>query len=129
MRVANALDEIDIGGWQGHSFSELAHDEGWRRWNACRSMTRPPRGETMAEVQARMLAELLHIHATEPGCQFIMVSHAEPIRAVLLHILGLSADQWSRIEIEPASVSTIALDETGGRILTMNMPLALRVPA
>ena len=60
----------------------------WQRWNACRSMARPPRGETMAEVQARMLGELLHIHATEPGGQFILVSHAEPIRATLLHIWG-----------------------------------------
>jgi broad specificity phosphatase PhoE len=129
MRVSNALDEINMGGWQGHSFSALALDEGWQRWNACRSMTRPPRGETVAEVQSRMLGELLHIHATETGGQFILVSHAEPIRSLLLHILGMSADGWSRIEIEPASISTIALDTTGGRILTMNMPASVRVPA
>jgi probable phosphoglycerate mutase len=129
MRISNALDEINMGGWQGRSFSELAKDEGWRRWNAVRSMTRPPRGETVAEVQARMLAELLHIHASEPGGQFVLVSHAEPIRATLLHVLGVSSDCWSRIEIEPGSISTIAFDETGGRILTMNMPVSVRVPA
>ena len=129
MRISNALDEINMGGWQGHSFSALQNDEGWRRWNACRSMTRPPMGETIAEVQARVLAELLHIHATEPGKQFVLVSHAEPIRAILLHILGVSADGWSRIEIDPGSISTIALDETGGRILSMNAAIAVRVPA
>ena len=80
-------------------------------------------------LQSRLLGELLHIHATEPGGQFVMVSHAEPIRAILLHILGLSADSWSRIEIAPASISTIMLDETGGRILRMNMPVVMRVPA
>lgn len=129
MRISNALDEINMGGWQGHSFSELAQNDAWQRWNSCRSMVRPPRGETIAEVQSRLLGELLHIHATEPGGQFVMVSHAEPIRAILLHILGLSADSWSRIEIAPASISTIMLDETGGRILRMNMPVAMRVPA
>jgi hypothetical protein len=36
---------------------------------------------------------------------------------------------WSRIEIEPASISTIVLDETGGSILRMNMPLTVSVPA
>jgi probable phosphoglycerate mutase len=128
-RVSNALDEINFGGWQGHSFSELAHDEGWQRWNACRSMTRPPRGETIAEAQARMLGEMLHLHATEPGAQFILVSHAETIRGALLHVLGLSADHWSRIEIEPASISTLALDETGGRLLRVNMPVSVKVPA
>ena len=129
MRISNALDEINMGGWQGHSFSALQNDEGWRRWNTCRSMTRPPMGETIAEVQARLLAELLHIHATEPGRQFVLVSHAEPIRAILLHILGVSADGWSRIEIDPGSISTIALDEAGGRILSMNTAIAVRVPA
>lgn len=129
MRISNALDEVNFGGWQGQSFSALAGDQGWQRWNAFRSMARPPRGETIAEVQARMMAEMLHLHATDPGGEFILVSHAEPIRASLLHVLGLSADLWSRIEIEPASISTIVLDDTGGRILRMNMPLTVSVPA
>lgn len=128
-RVSNALDEVNFGGWQGHSFSALAEDPAWQRWNACRSMVRPPRGETIAEVQARMLAELLHLHATAPGGQFVLVSHAEPIRATLLHLLGLGADRWAAIEIEPASITTIVLDESGGRILRMNMPAMAKVTA
>lgn len=128
-RVSNAIDEIQMGGWQGRSFSDLAANPHWQRWNAARSMTRPPNGETIAELQARVLSELLHLHATVPGEQVVLVSHAEPIRAVLLHILGVSADHWNRIEIEPASISTIALDESGGRILRMNMPLTAKVPA
>jgi probable phosphoglycerate mutase len=129
MRISNALDEVNFGGWQGLSFNALASDPSWQRWNASRSMARPPHGETIAEVQARVLGELLHLHATEPGGEFILVSHAEPIRATLLHVLGLSADMWGRIEIEPAAISTIVLDETGGRILRMNMPVTVSVPA
>lgn len=128
-RVSNALDEVNFGGWQGHSFAALAEDRDWQRWNAARSMARAPRGESIAEVQARMLAELLHLHATASGAQFILVSHAEPIRAMLLHVLGMSADCWSRIEIEPASITTIMLDDAGGRIQRMNMPVSVRVPA
>lgn len=128
-RVANALDEVNMGGWQGHSFGSLALDDGWQRWNTARSMTRPPNGETMAEVQARLLAELLHLHATAPGGQFILVSHAEPIRALLLHVLGVSVDNWNRLEIEPATISTIALGEAGGAVLRMNVAAVARVPA
>ena len=129
MRVSTALDEINMGGWQGRSFGELAGDADWCRWNAHRSMARPPRGETMADVLARILGELLHLHATACGAQFVLVSHAEPIRALLLHVLGLSADSWSRIEIEAASISTVAMDDDGGRILRMNMPALMTVPA
>lgn len=128
-RVSNALDEVQMGGWQGRSFGDLSENPHWQRWNSARSMVRPPNGETIAEVQARVLAELLHLHATVPGEQLVLVSHAEPIRAMLLHILGVSPDQWSRIEIEPASISTIALDDAGGRILRMNMPATEKVTA
>lgn len=128
-RVSNALDEVNFGGWQGYSFEALSSDPDWQRWNSCRSLVRPPRGETIAEVQARVLAELLNLHATSPGGQFILVSHAEPIRATLLHMLGVSADHWSRIEVEPASITTLLLDQSGGRILRMNMPTLARVAA
>lgn len=128
-RISNALDEVNFGGWQGKSFEALGGDPEWERWNNCRSMARAPRGETIADVEARMLGELLHLHASVPGGQFILVSHAEPIRATLLRVLGLSPDLWSRIEVEPASISTILLDESGGRLIRMNAPLSESVSA
>lgn len=128
-RISNALDEVNLGGWQGFSFAELAKNEHWQRWNSARSMTRPPNGETIAEVQARVLAELLHLHRTVPGEQLVLVSHAEPIRALLLHLLGIGVDNWSRIEVDPATITTIALDDAGGRILRMNAPSSVRVAA
>lgn len=128
-RVSIALDEVNLGSWQGHSFAELAGNEHWQRWNAARSMVRPPNGETIAEVQARMLAELLHLHRTVPGEQLVLVSHAEPIRALMLHLLGIGADSWNRLEIEPATINTLALDDSGGRILRMNAPAGVKVRA
>lgn len=128
-RISNALDEVNLGGWQGYSFAQLAKSEHWQRWNSARSLTRPPNGETIAEVQARMLGELLHLHRTMPGEQLVLVSHAEPIRAILLHILGLGADNWSRIEVEPAAITTVILDDAGCQILRMNAPATVKVPA
>ena len=44
------------------------------------------------------------------------VSHAEVIRAALLAALDLDLDAFHRIEVEPASVSTIAV---GGHNLSL----------
>nr|WP_256515547.1 histidine phosphatase family protein [Alsobacter ponti] len=115
-----ALDEIDIGEWQGRAFADLAGQDLWKRWNAARAWVRPPGGETMAELQARLVAEALALRAAWPDSALVLVSHAEPIRAVLLHALGLSADAWSRIEVAPASVSTVALDDWGARVVALN---------
>lgn len=128
-RVSTALDEVNLGAWQGHSFATLAADAHWQRWNTARSMTRPPNGETISEVQSRMLSELLHLHRTMPGEQFVLVSHAEPIRALLLHLLGMAVDNWCRIEIEPAAINTVVLDEAGGQVLRMNAPAMVKAIA
>ncbi|MFN4141895.1 histidine phosphatase family protein [Aestuariivirga sp.] len=120
MLTSSALDEADFGFWQGKSFSELSGDAGWKTWNATRGAARPPGGESMAELAMRFLGEMLALHAAMRGAEIVLVSHAEPIRATLLTLRGLSADDWSRIDIEPASISTVALDAAGAHVLRVN---------
>jgi len=45
-----------------------------------------------------------------------MVSHAEPIRAAVLHYCGLPLDDFARIAVEPASITTVLLRGRNGRI-------------
>lgn len=120
VKISAALDEIDMGDWQGRSFSELADNPLWTRWNAARSLARPPGGETMLEVQARLVGEALALHHAWPDGAFVLVSHAEPIRALLLYVLGLPVDAWARLDIAPASISTIAIDAWSGRVIRLN---------
>lgn len=115
-----ALDEIDVGDWQGRAFSDLADIPLWNRWNAVRSLVRPPGGESMVEVQARLIGHIIALRSRFPDGALVLVSHAEPIRALLLYMLGLHVDAWSRIEVAPASVSTVAVDDWGARVLGLN---------
>jgi probable phosphoglycerate mutase len=55
----------------------------------------------------------------------VIVSHAEPIRAALLHYSGTPLDSFLSIEVDPASVSTLIVDKAGIRIAQINQ----RVPA
>lgn len=113
---ASSLDEIDFGDWTGRPFAELADDPLWQAWNAQRANNRPPRGESMGEVQARALATL----STRPEECLIAVSHGDVIRAVLLGILGLSIDAYDRLLVEPASISVVDLWPGGGRVCSVN---------
>src|SRR3954470_1577812 len=49
------LQEIDFGSWRGRAFSELESDPMWQRWNSFRVSARAPGGETIIEVQARLV--------------------------------------------------------------------------
>jgi broad specificity phosphatase PhoE len=106
LEVTPALDEIEVGDWSGLSFEELAPDESWHTWNARRGSTRPPRGESMRELQHRIVAHLEEL-AELPIRGAVLVSHAEPIRAALMHQRGIALDDFHRVEVAPASISII----------------------
>src|ERR1700712_141624 len=55
-QVDEALREMNFGEWEGRAFQALADDSEWQSFNRLRSEVRPPGGELIGEVQARMAA-------------------------------------------------------------------------
>ena len=114
-----AIDEIDFGAWTGRRLADLAGDDGWDAWNARRGSSRPPGGESMGEVQARIGARLDRL-AREEAPPAILVSHGDVIRGAILHLLGLPLDAYDRIVVGPASWSELDLWPGGGRVVSLN---------
>lgn len=114
------LDELDFGDWAGRSFVELAEDPQWHDWNGARATAITPGGESMAQAQARAWAHIAKTAAARPGQTIVMVTHCDIIRAVVAHVLGLSLDHILRFDIDPASVSRLAVGPWGAKILTLN---------
>jgi broad specificity phosphatase PhoE len=112
----DALDEIDFGRWAGMAFAHLDGDPLWHEWNANRASTRAPGGETMAEAvaRARMLVE-----RTEAG-ETLAVSHCDVIRGLVATYLGIGFDRLLAFDCDPASVTTLAIDAAGVRLVTLN---------
>jgi probable phosphoglycerate mutase len=118
--TTEGLQEIDFGEWTGRRFDALAGDPEWDGWNARRATTRPPGGESMAEAQARIVT---HLHATareHDGETVVLVSHADMIRAVVAHVLGLELDNLLRFDIDPASATTLTWGDGWARLIALN---------
>ena len=49
-----------------------------------------------------------------------MVSHCDVIRAVIARVLGLSLDCLLQFDLDPASISRLALGDWGGRVISVN---------
>ena len=118
--TAEEITEIDFGDWQGRTLESLEPENDWRRFNAFRSGVRAPGGELYLEVQLRVVRFILGLRDRHDGGTVALVSHADPIRAALLHALGVPMDLFLRLEISPASVSVLTLDEWGPRVLGVN---------
>lgn len=119
-RHAPELDEVDFGDWTGRKLDDLADEPAWRNWNGFRSSAPIPKGETMLQIQARGVGLVQRACREHPQGRVLLVSHAEVLRAVVLHYLGMSLDHWSRLELEPGSLSLLEVSSWGARLLRLN---------
>jgi broad specificity phosphatase PhoE len=120
VRIVEGLDEVDFGEWSGRSFAELEGDPAWQAWNEARGSARAPGGEAMVEAVARAAAALAEIALEHDGETLVAVSHCDIIRGVIAHHLGLPLDHLLRFDVDPASVSRIAIGDWGARIISVN---------
>ena len=124
VEIVKAVDEIDVGDWAGRTFEELGQDPRWARWNSARASSRPPKGETMAALQGRVVAHLEQLRHDGSDRSLLVVSHAKPIRAALLYYLDRSLDDFLAIDVDPGSISTLAVDRAGIHVSTINQKVA-----
>ena len=116
----DGLDEIDFGDWTGKTFAELDADEAWRAGNARRSEAVTANGESFADVTRRVVGVMDQLAIRHAGATVGLVTHADVIKAAVLHHLRLSADDWWRIEISPASITRLRLAGHGAQLLGLN---------
>ena len=106
MRIEEALMEIDFGDWSGLTFDSLRDDPLWAVWNSDRDTARPPSGESMAEVQARLGGWLVRVSGAGPKA-VAAVSHGDVIKAAVGLATGLTMKSHDRLEISPGSITTL----------------------
>ena len=74
----------------------------------------------MLETQTRMICEMVRLRAAHRDETVAVVSHGDPLRAVVMHYLGMPLDLVHRLEIEPGSLSVIEDGDWGARVLRLN---------
>jgi broad specificity phosphatase PhoE len=114
------LGELGLGEWEGLLLDDLQGREDWRLFNASREHARPPGGESVREAQKRMLECLTRLVRQHPDEHIAAVSHGDPLRGVICHLLGKSLDYMLEFEIEPASVSRVEVEGEEWVVRTIN---------
>jgi probable phosphoglycerate mutase len=67
-----------------------------------------PDGESFMEMQTRLTDTLARLVERHRGGVVVVVSHADPIKAVVAHALGMHLDLFQRLNVAPGSITTIA---------------------
>jgi probable phosphoglycerate mutase len=112
--------EADYGEWTGGKLSDLAKTDLWKTVQRAPSRARFPNGESLAEMQSRMVTALEAVVAQHPGELVVVVSHADPIKAAIAHYTGVHLDLFQRIVVSPASVTVLELSAHGAAMVKCN---------
>ncbi|MER5632208.1 bifunctional RNase H/acid phosphatase [Streptomyces nitrosporeus] len=108
--VEEGLRETDFGAWEGLTFGEVRERFGpdLSDWLASPEAAPTGGGESFAEVAERVSATRDRLITRYAGRTVLVVTHVTPIKTLVRLALGAPPESLFRMELSPASVSTVA---------------------
>jgi len=103
------IGEVRYGDWEGKSIASLQMRKMWHVVQEYPSRAVFPNGETLRGVQARAVEAIEALVAKHPRDLIVVVSHADLIKLVLAHYLGMHLDNFQRLIVSPASINSLQL--------------------
>jgi probable phosphomutase (TIGR03848 family) len=114
------IAEVRYGDWEGAKIADLNARKMWQVIQEYPSRASFPNGETMRGVQTRAVDEIERLVKAHPREWVVIVSHADLIKMVLAHYLGMHLDNFQRIIISPASINTLMMGHSRPFVATVN---------
>jgi probable phosphoglycerate mutase len=125
VRSHRGLLDCAVGGWEGRQLKALNKKPEWRTVVNWPSGFRFPDGESFAEMSLRAFNTVLALASEHKGERLVLVSHADPIKAVVAAVAGVPLDMFQRIMISPCSVSAVAIGPGAPFVLCVNSTASL----
>lgn len=100
VRLDARLREIHQGEWQGLLVAEIErrYPESFRRWREDPTSVTPPGGESLSQLEARVLASAQELVNSHIGQRVAIVSHKLPISVIKCHYQGIPLGEiWKLI--------------------------------
>jgi probable phosphoglycerate mutase len=106
--VVEGLEEARFGEWDGFTFAEvmMRWPDEMAAWLASPEVA-PPGGESLVQVSARVGAALERVLAEHRGRRILMAAHVGTIRALTSRALDTPLASMNRMELAPASITTL----------------------
>jgi probable phosphoglycerate mutase len=120
LRLVEQVGEVRYGEWQGAELKELYKHELWPGVQHYPSGTRFPNGESLGEAQMRVVQALDGLRAQHPKQIIAVFSHADLIKLAIAYYVGMHIDLFQRLTINPCSLTALAFERMGPRLMAFN---------
>jgi probable phosphoglycerate mutase len=118
--IDEELTEVDYGTWSGKKLAVLSKNRLWKTVQESPSRMYFPRGEGIAQMQARAMNSVHEAVSMKSKGAAVIVSHGDVIKSIVASALGMHLDEFQRIIIDPASISILDFSSTKPRTLLLN---------
>lgn len=119
-RLLEAVGEVGYGSWTGKALEDLRDEPLWVTAMHNPSGVRFPGGESICDVQSRVVSSLEALRAEHEQGVIAVVAHGDVVRIAVAHYLGLHVDLFQRLVVSTASLTVLRLTSHGPRVLVLN---------
>lgn len=120
IHIREELGEVRAGEWTGKSIGDLSKTDDWKQMLSHPVGFHLPGGESIDEVQRRMVAAIDAIVAAHPKEIVAVFSHSDPLKAAIAHYLKMDLNEFNRLTINPAAVTVFFFGEQGAHLFRLN---------
>jgi broad specificity phosphatase PhoE len=115
LRLDPRLAEGSFGKWEGRTRDEVLKLGGQNaallaRWESDSSCA-PPGGESIVDIQKRVVSLVEELTDEHRGASVVLVSHVGPIKALLAAVLDVPLQTARRLFLDPATISVVEWGE------------------
>ena len=123
VEIEEGVAEIDYGDWVEKTFEEVRtqYPEQYNAYRFSPSTMQIPGGEMVSNVQKRAVQAIEKLRAKHQGERVVVVSHADVIKAILVHYLNFPLDLLQKVGCDNGSLSIYRFGtEWGDRLVALN---------
>jgi broad specificity phosphatase PhoE len=109
VRVSAAFRDVAFGAWEGLTADAVARGfpEAWTRWGDTPDTVPDHGGESISDVASRVAGGIAGLQQAHAGRTVAVVTHAIPVRLVVLAALGLGLDRLWSVDASPAGITEL----------------------
>ena len=104
-----ALREASFGTWEGLTYAEVCRQYPLEAaaWVDSQGLTQPGGGESLGDLEERLVNWLEDLYAEDPEGNILVVTHGGPLRVLLCLLLGLPVIKHWKFSVGPATLAVL----------------------
>ncbi len=122
VQPTEGLIDIDYGRWQGLSLKEAAEDDSklYKLWLKSPHLVTFPQGESLEQVQKRVVSAVESLVPQHPGQSIVLVSHKVVCKVLFCSLLGLDTSHFWELQQDPCAINLVEVGENAVAIVSLN---------